>query len=331
MRSRWGRWHGYMEELEEAMRIAGEHLAEVEAILAESYERDTWKGAKRDSADAEVVRRALDIPFLKELIETANRLDSLLDLENEGFVGRSWREGEETNERLSIDRGVDVEATELAPDATAHPPARIVAAERALQNRTRSIVVVLDNLVNSRNISAIARSIEALGLQELHVISRAGPAAMERTLTTRSERWLDIITHCDAPSAIDALRKRGYKILAADFGEAAVELEAVPIDHKIAIVFGGEQLGVSDAVRRAADGFFYLPNSGFTAYINVSVAAAISVYALDRRMRSDGLREPLAESEIAALRPAWYTMLARGDKVKEASYRAWVEHPPSVD
>lgn len=330
MRSRWGRWHGYMEELEEAMRIAGQHLAEVEELLATSYERETWKGAKRDSADTEIVRRACDIPFFRDLIESANRLDSLLGIENAGFVGRGWREGEDTNEKLSVDRGSGSASLEPRPATTANPPARIVAAERALQDRTRSLVVVLDNLVNARNISAIARSIEALGLQELHVISKAGPPAMERTLTTRSERWLDIVTHNDGPTAIDALRKRGYKILAADFGEGAVEVEAVPIDHKIALIFGSEQLGVSEAVRNAADGLFYLPNSGFTAYINVSVATAISVYALDRRMRSDKLREPLAEQEKAVLRPAWYTMLARGDKEKEAEYLAWASHPPDV-
>ncbi|HIG71260.1 MAG: RNA methyltransferase [Myxococcales bacterium] len=337
MRSRWGRWHGYMEELEEAMRIAGQHLGEVEKLLAHAYERKAWKGAKRDSADKEIIRRAVDIPFFRELIEIANQLDSVEDIKNAGFIGREWRGGEEKDEKLSVDRGVKIkpQPDDESPPNTEGPspeapPARIVAAERALQDRTRSLVVVLDNLVNSRNVSAVARSIEALGLQELHVIHAAGPPAMERTLTTRSERWLDIITHRDGVAAIDALRKRGYKILAADFGDGAAEVEAVPIHNKTAIVFGSEQLGVSEAVRNAADGLFFLPNSGFTAYINVSVATAISVYALDRRMRADNLRETLSEDEKAVLRPAWYTMLARGDKVKEAEYISWASHPPAI-
>ena len=330
MRSRWGRWHGYMEELEEAMRVAGQHLGEVEQLLAESYERDTWRGQKRDSADAEIVRRARDIPFLRGLIETANRLESLLELENEGFVGRDWQEGEERTEKLSADRrAAGVEELDSPPGGPA--PARIVAAERALQNRTRSLVVVLDNLINPRNISAIARTIEALGLQELHIISLRGQPAMERTLTTRSERWLDIISHRDQQAAIDELRKRGYRILAADFGQGAMEVEAVPIHGKTALVFGSEQLGVSETVREAADGLFYVPNSGFTAYMNVSVATALSVYVLDRRMRESGASEPLSTTEIEALRPAWYTMLGRGDKKKEAEYLAWAANPPGVD
>lgn len=330
MRSRWGRWHGYMEELEEAMRVAGQHLADVERLLAASYERETWKGAKRDSADEEILRRACDIPFFRELIETAHRLDAPLEGENAGFVGREWRDDERTSERLSADRGSETRPLAPRTDDATNPPARIVAAERALQDRTRSLVVVLDNLVNARNVSAIARSIEALGLQELHIISKAGPPAMERTLTTRSERWLDIITHRDGAGAIEELRERGYRILAADFGDGAVDVESVPIGRKVALVFGSEQLGVSEAVRNAADGLFYLPNSGFTAYINVSVATAISVYALDRRMRRENLREPLGETEKSELRPAWYGMLARGDKVKEAEYVAWASHPPKV-
>ena len=328
MRARWGRWHGYMDELEETMRGAGQHLKAIEKILANTYERDTWKGAKRDSADLEIVRRALDIPFFRELLKAAHRLESLDDLETPGFVGRAWRPGEVGDEQTSVSRGVEREIEEVTIPAGTHPPARIVAAERALQDRTRSLIVVLDHLVNTRNISAIVRSAEALGLQELHVIDRRGKPALERTLTTRAERWIDIFWHSDGPSAIEALRRRGYQILAADFGEGAVEVEAVPLTGPTALIFGSEQLGVSPEVRKCADGLFFLPNSGFTAYINVSVAAAISVYALDRRMRESKLREPLSEADKAALRPAWYSMLARGDHKKEAEYLSWVGSPP---
>jgi tRNA (guanosine-2'-O-)-methyltransferase len=329
MRARWGRWHGYMDELEEAMRGAGQHLQEVERILAGSYERSTWKGAKRDSADLEIVRRALDIPFFRELLESAHRLDSLHDLETPGFVGRAWHEGEDHAEQTSASRGVKPGSEVVTIPADARPPARIVAAERALQDRTRSLVVVLDHLINTRNISAVVRSAEALGLQELHIIDKKGKPALERTLTTRAERWIDIYWHSDGPSTLDKLRQRGYRILAADFGEGAIELESVPVTGPTALVFGSEQLGVSPEVRDAADGLFYLPNSGFTAYINVSVATAISIYALDRRMREGKIREPLSRADIELLRPAWYSMLARGDERKEREYLAWADHPPT--
>lgn len=331
MRARWGRWHGYMDELEETMRVAGQHLQEIEQLLAETYERKTWRGRKRDSADAEIVRRALDIPFLRELIATANRIESLRDLVNPGFIGRDWRPGEERDQQTSQSRGPLPGAHETAPAENAQAPARIVAAERALQDRTRSLVVVLDHLVNTRNISAIVRSIEALGLQELHIIEPQGKPTIERTLTTRAERWLDIVWHRDGPGAIEELRERGYQILAADFGEGAREVESVPLSGPTALVFGSEQRGVSAWVREGVDGFFYLPNRGFTAYINVSVAVAIAVYALDRRMREAKLRQTLSEEDKRRLRPAWYAMLARGDPKKEAEFLAWASHPPVPD
>lgn len=318
-----------MEELEEAMRVAGQQLHQVKQYLDTSYERETWKGQKRDSANNEIIRRALDIPFFRQLLNGASEVADLDALENEGFIGGPWREGEVRDERSSLARGpvgVDDSYT-LEQDAVV--PARVAAAERALQARTQSLVVVLDHLVNPRNISAIARTVEALGLHELHVIEHQGRPALERTLTTRAERWLDIVTHKSGTAAIDELRGRGYQVLAADFGEGACEVETVPISGPTALVFGSEQMGVTDEVKEKADGLFFLPNSGFTAYINVSVATAISVYALDRRMRDAGLREPLTEAQKDTLRPAWYTMLARGDMKKEAEYLAWAKRPPT--
>jgi tRNA (guanosine-2'-O-)-methyltransferase len=338
MRARWGRWHGYMDELEEAMRVAGQHLAEVENILAEIYERSTWKGAKRDSADREIVRRALDIPFLRDLLQSSDRLNSLSGLTSEGFVGRRWRDGEAEDELRSrnrsqiTDREINdsrANAPATTPD-TGQAPARIIAAERALQDRSRSLVIVLDDLVNSRNISAIIRTVESLGLQEVHIVQSEGKPDLERTLSTRAERWLDIYWHRGAEKLVSKLRGRGYRILAADFGDDATPIESVPLRGPTALVFGSEQLGVGETLRREADGFFYLQNSGFTAYVNVSVAAGISVYALDRRMREEGLREPLGVEEVNQLRPAWYAMLAKGDKPKRAEFLSWVERPPRV-
>ncbi len=323
MRNRWGRWHGYMDELEEAMRLAGGHLAEVEALVAAEYGRDSWRGGQRDSADEELVRRALDIPFFRDLVRVANRIESIDEIEDAGFIGRAWNEDEDglaqpSRERFSTH---SITPADLEPDAT--PPARIVAAERALEDRTRSIVVVLDHLVNARNVSAILRSVECLGLQELHIIDPSGKPKLERTLTTRAERFVDLHWHRDPVKAFDSLRERGYRVLAAHQGEGSLPIDDVPLEGPTAVVFGGEQTGVSHEALACADGMFHLPNSGFTAYINVSVATALSVYALDRRMRDEGLRQPLTTRDKQTLRPGWFSMLARGKDHRQAEYLAW--------
>ena len=120
-------------------------------------------------------------------------------------------------------------------------------------------------------------------------------------------------------------------MLAADYGEAATAVEQTPITGPTALVFGSEQLGVSEAIREQADALFYLPTSGFTSYLNVSVAVGISLHSFDRRMRESGLRQPLDTHEIEALRPAWYAMLGRGDEDRERRYLAWAERPPVVE
>lgn len=325
MRHRWGRWHGYMDELEEAMRLAGQHLEEVERLIAAEYHRSEWRGGRRDSADEEIVRRALDIPFLRDLVRMAHRVESLDALNDAGFIGRRWGEEEEGLAQPSAERFDTSHIEPRALDAEANPPARIAAAERALADRTRSLVVVLDELINARNISAILRSVECLGLQELHIIDPSGKPELEQTLTTRAERFLDLHWHRDPARAFDGLRERGYRILAAHIDEASQPVDSVPLAGPTAIVFGSEQTGVSAEALAQADGLFHLPNSGFTAYINVSVATALSVYALDRRLRDAGLREPLPYADKRALRPTWFSLLARGKPEKQAEYLAWAE------
>jgi len=284
-----------MDELEEAMRACGEHLSEVEALLSETYEREEWRGEPRDSTEGEILRRALDIPFLRELVQSARALGPDAELGVPDFEGRAWRGEEPGAELCSIERG---------PRLT------------------------VDRQANPRNASAVARTTEALGLQEIHFIQRQGKLALERTLTTLSHRWLDLFWHREAAPAFETLRARGYRILAADFGSEALSVEEVALSERVAVVLGSEQRGVSPAARAAADGFFYVPTTGFTSYLNVSVAAGVSLYTLDRRMREAGLRQPLEEKDRTALRRAWYTALARGDASRARRYLAWLDHPP---
>jgi len=291
-----------------------------------------------ESVASELVRRALDIPFFDRLIRSARAIPELSQLEQPDFSGRRWKPDEEGAEQSSASRAprtVFEEPSPTEPDPGrsgrgASAPVRLAAAERALQGRTRSIVVVLDNLVSARNISAIARTSEALGIQELHIIHRQGKPRLEGVFTTGSHRWLDLFWYREGESAIDGLRARGFRILAADYGEGAGSVEAAVIDGPTALVFGSEQKGVSDVVRERADALFYLPACGFTSYFNVSVAVGISLYAVDRRMREAGLRETLGGEEIAAPRPAWYAMVARGDEARERRYLAWVDRPPQA-
>lgn len=327
MRRGWGRWRGYAEELEELMRVAGEHLAEAERLIAEAWERPTWHPRQRDSIDEEMLRRALDVPFLGDVVRTALRLAPGVELTPPDFVGEPWQEEGAAATLTSTQRASGRGAVQpVAPCRDEQPPARLRAAERALRARTRSLVVVLDDLVSARNASAVVRTAEALGLQEVHHVQREGRVALERTVTMQAERWLDLHWYARAEEAIAGLRERDYAIWVADYAEGAVPLGEVPVRDRLAIVFGSEQSGVSQSMRAAADGFFYMPTAGFTSYVNVSVMAGIAIHDVDARMRAAGVRRPLDAEDLARVRRGFYSALARGSDDRARRYLGWLEH-----
>ncbi len=328
MRKKWGRIRGYLDEIEEDMRIAGERLAEAERLSSDAWEKASWHRRLRTHAAGEIVRRALDVPFLGELVRLAWKVGPDLSPDAPDFDGTPWVEGERTHR---YDEPSETEREPFEAPAAAIPaeaPARLRAAERALAHRTRSLVVALDNLVSPRNASAIVRTADALGLQEVHVIQPTGQHRIERTLTMRSERWVDLTWYRDTDAFIEAMRSAGRRILVADFGEDSKPIETVPLSDRVVLVVGSEQRGVSDALREAADGHFFLPTVGFTSYFNVSVATAISCWTLDRRMREEGRRSPLDPEDRARVRAVWYDRLAKGNPGRAALHRAFLDDPP---
>jgi len=332
----WYRFRGYVDRLEEAMRLWGEQLAESERLLAHDWERSHWRAGQRAAVEDEVLRRALDVPFLGGLLRAAARRgDAIEHLPHHDFDGRAWAEGEREAHLGSAERAAGVRAPEaLARAGGDAPPPRLRAAERSLAHRSRALAIVLDNVMSPRNASAVLRTADAFGIQDVHLVQREGRIEVERAISTLAHRWLDLHWYADADAAIAAFRARDYRLLAADFGEAAWRLEEVPLPAKpprrpIALCFGSEQRGVSDALRAACEGAFFIPTTGFASYLNVSVAVAVASYELSQRMRRLALWEPLAGEDLRALRRAWYLLLARGDEARARRHLAWLEHPPA--
>jgi hypothetical protein len=132
MRRRWRRFRGYMDELEEDMRMAGARLEDVETLLAADYEKTEWRLRMRERVDAEIVRRALDIPFLGDLIRRAWRVGPDVSRAAPDFDGTPWADGQ-TTYRRSNDPGFSQRQLDVLPiQERAAPPARLRSAERAL-------------------------------------------------------------------------------------------------------------------------------------------------------------------------------------------------------
>ncbi len=331
MGNHWKRWRAYMDELEEAMRWAGDDLSWVEWLSAEEHQRRFWRRPQREARLPRLLALAREIPFLKDLVAEAARWgpDAELPPPPEELI--RWPEESSRRELPSRDRDRLVPPEgETSPGASAPAaPARLRSAERALAHRTRSLTVVLERLTSPRNASAIVRTAEALGLQEVHFIDPRGRLKLNPGTTRMGHRWMDLCWHRDTCRALDGLKRRGYQVAAADFGPSSIPLDRLPLHGKIAVVLGSEQEGVSRTASEHADVLFHLPTVGFTSYLNVSVTAGIVLHGLDLRLRAEGLRAPLDPEDSSRLRAAWYALLAGENPARRAEYARWLENPPS--
>lgn len=174
--------------------------------------------------------------------------------------------------------------------------ARRARIDEVLSRRTRAVVPVLDGLCDPHNVAAVLRSADAFGVQEVHVIEGEAPLIASQRVTQGADRWLEVVRHTDPQSCVHALRARGYAVYCAVMdGETTPEqLAAIP---RVALVFGNERDGVSCAVQGLCDGRYTIPMRGFVQSLNVSVAAALTLYAATQGRRGD-----LAGDELSALR-----------------------------
>ena len=152
--------------------------------------------------------------------------------------------------------------------------------------RSLAVAPVLDGLIDPHNVSAVLRSADAFGIQEVHVISRGENCLASPRVAQGSERWVDVVEHRSAADCVDALRRRGHRVYVAAMN-GDLRPEALADEPKPAIVFGNERDGVSQELYDLADGTYTIPMQGFVQSLNVSVAAAITLFAAMRGRPGD--------------------------------------------
>ncbi len=185
--------------------------------------------------------------------------------------------------------------------------------------RTRYISVVLENIYQPHNASAVIRSMDCFGVQDLHVIEKNRTFRANPEVSLGASRWISIRRYrCEndgASSVLEKLRSRGYRIVCASPHARGVELHDFDLSEgRAAIVLGAEMEGISCEVMDAADAYIHIPMAGFTESFNVSVAAALILYDLTRRLRSSDISWHLPENEKRALLLAWLMKSVRRPK-----------------
>jgi len=177
--------------------------------------------------------------------------------------------------------------------------------KKIVAERTRHFTVVTEDVYQLHNTSAVMRSCDVFGIQDLHVVEERLGKKMDREIAMGAQKWVDINRHQNVEECIEQLRAGGYQIIATTPHNNSQLLEDFDGSKKTAFFFGREKEGVSDAVLKAADGFLKIPMFGFTESLNISVSAAIILQHVVRRLKQSEVNWQLNEEEQFELILKW--------------------------
>ncbi len=178
--------------------------------------------------------------------------------------------------------------------------------ERVLQERTRYLTIVLEDIYQAHNSSAVVRSCDAFGIQDVHVVEKRHRFSTTQSISRGATQWLSIYKYKETSACFDALKKSGYKIYAtAPPGPKAYALQKLPIDHKLALIFGTERQGLTDYAMHHADGLVTIPMVGFTESFNISVSTALCMYQVIEKLHASSLKWKLTEQEKIDVHLNW--------------------------
>lgn len=191
--------------------------------------------------------------------------------------------------------------------------------------RTRYMTVAIENIYQEHNASAILRSCDCFGIQELHVIEKNNQYKVQRDIALGAGRWVDLYNYDKGASptfdCISNLKNRGYKIIAAHPHTQGQTIFNTHIDQPIALVFGTERQGISTEVIESADDFVQIPMYGFTESFNVSVSVAIVLNTLRHRLEASGQYWKLSQEEQVKLKLKWCRKIVREGALLEEEIR----------
>ncbi len=195
--------------------------------------------------------------------------------------------------------------------------------ERLINERTDYVSIVLEDLYQSHNQSAVMRSADCYGIQNIHTIENRNQYDETSTVSEGAREWLSLHRHQElannTQSTIDELKAAGYRIIATTPHTNDVMVDDLDVEQgKMALFFGTERTGLSDAVISQADGFVKVPMYGFSESLNVSVCAALIMYSVMQRLRKSDVDWHLSESRKNEVLFQWYrNAIKSSDKILE--------------
>lgn len=188
-------------------------------------------------------------------------------------------------------------------------PERTERLESVLNKRQPDLTVVLENVFDPHNISAVMRTCDAVGIQDIYILNNKIPPHKKWGAKSSSSaaKWLSIHQFTDVEKCFAELRKHYKKIYTTHLSTDAVSLYELNLTEPVALVFGNEHSGVSDEIIAMADGNFIIPQVGIIKSLNISVACAVTLYEAFRQKNKAGHfnQSRLEDQQMQTLRTQW--------------------------
>jgi rRNA methylases len=188
-------------------------------------------------------------------------------------------------------------------------PQRYQRLTSVLNKRQPDFTVVLENVFDPHNVSAVMRTCDAVGIQDVFILNDRIPPHKKwgyRSSSTAAE-WLTIHQFTNVEECFAELRRRYKKIYATHLGEKSTMLHQLDLTESIALVFGNETFGISEEITKMVDGTFIIPQVGIIKSLNISVACAVTLYEAYRQKNIAGHYDQLrlGEEQLKSLKEEW--------------------------
>jgi len=196
--------------------------------------------------------------------------------------------------------------------------------DEVLNWRTRRVQVVLVDLFQQHNASAVLRSCDALGVQNVHIVESYNRFAANDDIALGSEQWLTLQYYTGQQAVTDcigSLKSQGIQVAATTLHTDSLLIDDIPLDRPVAVMFGNEHTGLPDEAIEAADYLVHLPMYGFVESYNVSVAAALCMQTLTGRLRSSREDWHLTQEERSDILSDWARKSLRKRDAFEREFR----------
>lgn len=179
---------------------------------------------------------------------------------------------------------------------------------KAASARQFSLTVVLENIHDNHNVSAIIRSCDAVGIHKINLLYTIESfPKLSRISSASANKWVDVVKFNRVEDCVASLKKDGFKIYSSYLDPGAISLYDLDLTQKVAIVVGNEHRGVSNEMKSFSDEIFYIPMKGMIQSLNVSVAAAVSLFEALRQRENQNMydRSELSPKELDELIDKW--------------------------